>query len=942
MSSTPHASSDLEWELESPFSDREAIVDTRGEMESEAVALADESPFATALDASEASSSEAEGPHDAESCSTCRGRVQAAQTEGDPFSLFHEHDLRHAREASVDDEDEQPSLDAAEWEQFIEDQAPAPAARPAAGTVDADAAEPLFPSSVRMPESPLLAPGTLATSSRFNQQQHGAVSGVTLAELRTRLEQYIDRSALDDLIRRANAGATARIGSDDATIVTLLAHQFQRKTCRTPTVGDVSRAATTDGRVAEDTLDALGFVYHTGRALNTADRANTVATATLNRVRAAAFTGVEPGLTAGTWWTYMVSPPWLGMPIKQGVHLVLLKRLRRAQRALMRLHAYSDLSPAELGRVLGINEEHKGARPTSGDWSMHLFGLGIDVGYTRNPWLSNPRRNTARIAAISLRAARLGGTQGANAGISARWLHHLVTTERETSKVHKALADWSRSLESYFALAGNPKRIEGRLPIANVLYPDGGWFTRNEGLADAAVRWSKQVRTDFDDFAAAVARGDKKDQVRHGFMDLARDLVIALRDDGCLGWGAVDFGPAASGDVMHFDCRVDGIGRTIATTGGRAFVPTSGHPCLPAAQPQSELDESESSSYAGEQRAAEDAEWQPRGDHESGRLDQEWGSASDHEWSPVSDSEWAPPSGGPFDEQVQKKAPPPPVCPVPATQAGHWLVASPSRALPQYKDAAGRKQSTGCAINVPDALWRKKKIDLMVFFHGDPGPCKDCFDPTPSASAKKFGLDTQILNAIRKVALAVPVIHWIPGNKNDDANIKGVWTAANFNAFVDEVLEEIRTQSGMTDRVELGSLIIAGHSHAYGILTPLALEFNQGVEATKQGAMKNLQEVWALDSTYGIRSVRALEAWAYTLPHVRFAAVLNKTRAKAGSWLKPIDGWMNYYAPWQTFGFAGPSNLRLSTVDEGHCTIPTKYVGNLLSTTKSSPDWAQP
>jgi hypothetical protein len=279
---------------------------------------------------------------------------------------------------------------------------------------------------------------------------------------------------------------------------------------------------------------------------------------------------------------------------------------------------------------------------------------------------------------------------------------------------------------------------------------------------------------------------------------------------------------------------------------------------------------------------------------------------------------------------------------VPATQAGHWLVAAPSRALPQYKDIAGKKQSTGCAINVPDALWRKRKIDLMVFFHGDPGPCTDCFDPTPGKFDRKFGLDTQILNARRKVAVAVPVLHWIPGNKTGDANLKGVWTAANFNAFVNEVLDEIATQSGMKEKIELGSLILAGHSHAYGILTPLALEFNQGAAETKQGALKNLQEVWALDSTYGIRSVRALEAWAYTVPHVRFAAVLNKNRAKPGSWLKPIDGWMNYYHPNQTFGFQGPANLRLSTVDEGHCAIPTKYVGNLLSTTKSSPDWARP
>ena len=91
------------------------------------------------------------------------------------------------------------------------------------------------------------------------------------------------------------------------------------------------------------------------------------------------------------------------------------------------------------------------------------------------------------------------------------------------------------------------------------------------------------MTADFTEFAKAVARKGTPSEVRHGFLDLARDLVVALRNDACLGWGAVDLGPRASGDVMHFDCRMDGIGRTIAITSGKPFVPTSGHICLAAA-----------------------------------------------------------------------------------------------------------------------------------------------------------------------------------------------------------------------------------------------------------------------------------------------------------------------------------------------------------------------
>ena len=128
-------------------------------------------------------------------------------------------------------------------------------------------------------------------------------------------------------------------------------------------------------------------------------------------------------------------------------------------------------------------------------------------------------------------------------------------------------------LGEYFALAGDAKRLQSLLPIANVIYPGAGWFKPDDSLAAAASRWTRVIQTDFDDFANAVSRGDNKNEVRHGFMDLARDLVIALRDEACLCWGAVDFGPAASGDIMHFDHRVDGIGRTIAETSGRPFVP---------------------------------------------------------------------------------------------------------------------------------------------------------------------------------------------------------------------------------------------------------------------------------------------------------------------------------------------------------------------------------
>src|SRR5262249_10612465 len=43
-----------------------------------------------------------------------------------------------------------------------------------------------------------------------------------------------------------------------------------------------------------------------------------------------------------------------------------------------------------------------------------------------------------------------------------------------------------------------------------------------------------------------------------GFLDLRKELVVAMCDVGGLRWGACDFGPSESGDIQHFDLGNDG------------------------------------------------------------------------------------------------------------------------------------------------------------------------------------------------------------------------------------------------------------------------------------------------------------------------------------------------------------------------------------------------
>ena len=226
--------------------------------------------------------------------------------------------------------------------------------------------------------------------------------------------------------------------------------------------------------------------------------------------------------------------------------------------------------------------------------------------------------------------------------------------------------------------------------------------------------------------------------------------------------------------------------------------------------------------------------------------------------------------------------------PVPGARpvVGKWLIPFVSRAIPHYRDANGKLQSTACAVCVSDTAWRQTAIDLIVFFHGDqidaPGnPCKHDFDP--EKVIRNFRLDAQVNNVGRKVAIAVPVIHWTRGESGfartagASDRFPGKWSGDNLNRFIEEVRDEIGQQSGVKPTIV--RLIIAGHSHAYAVLSPLAAEFSRGAAATTAGALSKLSEVWALDSTYGSGSVSALDGWARALPRGRIIAVLNRDRS---------------------------------------------------------------
>jgi hypothetical protein len=260
-----------------------------------------------------------------------------------------------------------------------------------------------------------------------------------------------------------------------------------------------------------------------------------------------------------------------------------------------------------------------------------------------------------------------------------------------------------------------------------------------------------------------------------------------------------------------------------------------------------------------------------------------------------------------------------------------FLIPTFSSSVIRYKDndADDKARPTLCSVYLPRALKYQSEIDLLVFFHGHDTCMKHFFDP--AKVVKNFRLDDQVENANRKVALAVPSVFWRHDghpNGSDPKNIRAAWSAAYLNAFVEEALREIGKWSNA--RRSLRRLILAGHSRAFDILTPLADQFDLGVPETRNGALAKLDKVLAMDTTQGLQHAKALEKWARQLKAnpkpVQFILVLSKrdpARAVWENWEKTRERTTGHVAP--------PSNLDVQTkLEDNHCALPGKYIESLL------------
>lgn len=432
---------------------------------------------------------------------------------------------------------------------------------------------------------PILDPKQNTETIRWNQKMHPGQSGVGPNDIRTELGRYVDLSKVKEEIdnrNKANPKNQIEVGTPpiDAVFVEAV-HQFQVKS--------FVETNQIDGRAGESTLDSLGLVNRKG--LHEADKPNPTAQERLKSKGKEISKATGGEFTAKNWFRNMVNPAFLGRRFESageltGIHLVFARKLRIAERHLLSMPAYVGLTPVELGKVLEIDERHKGMRYKKGSKGNHTFGLALDINYLGNPYVAGDKdRPAGNKSFIEIMKSVTRLISGMEIEFTPAYLHGLATEPdpstgrmRSTGEIYDALTQRDREFREYLQLAADTEAIKIKLQerlnkgTVNVFVSD-----KEKGDLEAASRrWQKQIQGHLKSLKTYF--GARRNPL-NGFLNLNRDLVVALRDQACLAWGAIDLGPNRSGDIMHFDCRMDGVGKIL----NRGYAPQTGHPCLSAA-----------------------------------------------------------------------------------------------------------------------------------------------------------------------------------------------------------------------------------------------------------------------------------------------------------------------------------------------------------------------
>jgi hypothetical protein len=205
---------------------------------------------------------------------------------------------------------------------------------------------------------------------------------------------------------------------------------------------------------------------------------------------------------------------------------------------------------------------------------MHGWGMAIDFKVLENPYVLN-EAGEGQLDQELLRAYDhitdfvLGKAQSdlrkLNKGRSA-------FGDGSIGAVYDSLREESDAMKRYFAWMDDESGLRS--------FIEQEWSLKHAGQSPPDISQIKaQMKDDYEVLGGATDAGNKrptggkgdrpfaptsgggKGDPKAGFLNLDKEFILAMTNAG-LAWGAINFG-GASGDVQHFDIRLDGIGAKV-------------------------------------------------------------------------------------------------------------------------------------------------------------------------------------------------------------------------------------------------------------------------------------------------------------------------------------------------------------------------------------------
>lgn len=248
--------------------------------------------------------------------------------------------------------------------------------------------------------------------------------------------------------------------------------------------------------------------------------------------------GIADKLNPDIWFKQFTRITFLGRQLNKGqyLHVEMAKRLRTIEATFVKQLGSSDAKKA--GDILLNNSKETiaGSRVTSktATFSMHMFGLAIDVNYLGNPFIES-KKDIDAINCVLSNAALLTNTP---------ILSYIEGYKKEQFDTIQQL---NTVLKSYFNLLDDSTALEQYLRTSQ----SPKWRKLSP------IEAKEKIQKNLDKLAVLLGRGGKRKDYfkKHGILNFDKRFIVGMEKMG-LYWGA------HYGDIMHFDMR-QGIGKYI-------------------------------------------------------------------------------------------------------------------------------------------------------------------------------------------------------------------------------------------------------------------------------------------------------------------------------------------------------------------------------------------